>query len=405
MNITVKVSTSGALSCYRGKERLHRVWEEVPISPGPARAAIRAKVDPVLLRATRLLFGPQFKPADYNEVHQRRILVKQIIADSPRLLIAVYAFVGDGKLSATPQRTVVRRFKSLLQREGCQDFKLAPNGGCYLGLDSKGRKRKDTEANRFWNSYSDFNLPALSEAGWRYLQHLSTTTLQVISKVTWQWTSDYLWAFNVMGQYGLPKVGTPALELLKLALPKCADDDSTQHFARAVAARFSRDDTVPAADIAVLRDWFYEEKRTIRKETRWETLVAMAYAEAGRKAEQTYEKMEVYFWTPPIAPFVADDGITVIPFSNGGELLAEGVTMDNCLRTDDSYAKRAVQGVSQVFSVRGVYGKATVEFVRSSRLQPWSLAQVEGPGGAAVEHAVIHRVIGKIQMLLQGAAQ
>jgi hypothetical protein len=405
MQKLIKVGTSGNLACYLGKEQLHRVWEEIPIPPGQSRAAIRAKVDPVLLCATRMLFGPHFKPADFNEVHQRRALVKQIMADSPRLLVPIFAFVVNIRLSPTPHKTVIRRFKMMLQREGAQDFKLSGNGGCYLGLDSKGRKRKENDVNRFWGSYRDFERPGLSEAGWRYLQKLSVTTQRQLAVAPWQWSNRYLHTFSLLGHYGIPTLDRKAIEFLDMALAHCIDEDSKQYFARAAADRFSRvDDPVTELEIDTIRDWLYEEKRTIHPGTRWETISERAFTFSGDKADKTRKEMANYQWQPPIEPFVADDGITVIPLSTGIELLQEGLEMDNCLRNQDSYAKRAIAGVSQVFSIRGVQGRATVEFARKATTDPWYLAQLEGPEAASVDNPVIHRVVEKIQANLEGNA-
>jgi hypothetical protein len=114
--------------------------------------------------------------------------------------------------------------------------------------------------------------------------------------------------------------------------------------------------------------------------------------------------MAAYKWTPPISSFVAFDGITVVPLSNGIELLDEGIEMDNCLRNRDSYAKRAVKGLSQVFSLRSVHGRASVEFARNTPDEPWYLAQMEGPVAARVTHPAMHRAVEQIQKTLQGAA-
>jgi hypothetical protein len=95
--------------------------------------------------------------------------------------------------------------------------------------------------------------------------------------------------------------------------------------------------------------------------------------------------------------------MTVIPLCTGTELLAEGLEMDNCLRSNDSYAKRAVQGESQVFTIRGVHGRASVEFVKPNSGGPWHLRQIEGPKGAEVTHPVMLRIADKIQNFLKGA--
>jgi hypothetical protein len=405
MNYVIKVTTSGRLACYRGKERLHRVWEEIPFPAGPARAAVRAELDPVLLRATRLLYGSPFKPADYNEVFERRAMVKQIMADSPQTLIPVYSFLMACYLKATPHLSLVRRFKDMLQRKGVQDFKLAPGGGCYPGLDSKGRKRKENDVNRFWSSYRDFENPPFTEAGWRYLLRLPVPVLRELSQRPWQWSSRYLTTFSLLGELGLPRLDMRALNVLETSLPKCADDLSRQYFARAVAARFTReDDAVTGVEIDVIRDWFYEERRVIHPGTRWETISARAFEEADEKMDKTRKEMGAYQWTPPIPAFVAFDGITVVPLSSGVELLEEGLEMDNCLRNRDSYAKRAVKGLSQVFSLRSVHGRASVEFARDTLDEPWRFEQMEGPVAATVTHPALHRAVEQIQQTLQGGA-
>ena len=404
MEVTVKVSKAGKLVCYQGKEKLHRAWEEIPMAPGASRAGLRPQLDSTLLHATLLIFGNKFKPADYNEVHQRRALVKQIMADSPKALIPIFAFVVDGMLSATPANTIVRRFKNMLQRIGAQDFKLTPNGGCYCGLDSKGRKRKDNDENHFWQSYRDFEKPGLSEAGWRYLQKLTPETKRNLSALVYRWSDSHLSAFNLLGQYGLPSLKTKALEVIDWGSSHCSDEDSKQYWARAVASRFTRpEDPVTAFEIDCIRDWFYEEKRKINAGTRWETISVQAFTAASVKIDKTQKEMAGYQWRPPIEPFVADEGIVVVPLSTGTELLQEGMEMDNCLRNRDSYAKRAVAGKSQVFSVRGAHGRASVEFARHSSAAPWYFAQAEGPDAAEVTNPTMLRVIEKIKVNLQGA--
>lgn len=405
MDITIKVTAAGAIACYRGKTRLHRIWEESPIASGPQRKALQSDLDPVLLRATRLLFGPVFKPADYNEVHQHRALVNQVMADNPKVLVPLYGFVQKCHLTATPLHSVVRRFKGLLQRERVQAFKLAPGGGFYPNLDAKGKKRRSTEVNRFWSSANDMALPVFTDAGWRYLQKFSASSQRELSKLPWQWRSRYLHILSLMGKLGLPAVNTAAIEIVEMGYVSCEDDRSREVFARAVAERFTRGEEPPVdAEVAVLRDWFYEGSRIVNSGTRFETIIARAFEEAGLSPDKLPKQVKDYVWTPPIEPFVAAEGMTVLPLSNGLQLLEEGIEMDNCLRNRDSYAKRAVQGVSQVFSVRGVQGRASVEFVRSSRDDAWHFGQMEGPAAAEVVNPVIHRVVAQIQNTLQGVS-
>lgn len=404
MAITVKMTGTGKLACFEGKTKMNALREEVIIPAGPTRAAILKMLDPVLRKATRIVFGTGFKPADYNELHNNQKFVRQVMADSPRALIPIFCFVVKGTLKASPELSVVSRFKKILMRESAQDFKLGPNGGCYYKLDSKGKNRKETDANKFWSSYRDFEKGPLTEAGWRYLQRLSKPAQRALVERHWEWSSKYVNLLSVLGQLNLPEVPMQAFRVLEFGLAKCADDISQQAYVRLVATRFSKpDDVVTNVEIDMVRDWFYEEKRVIQPGTRWETLVERAFTLAGAKMDLQKEKLVKFQWTPPIAPFVADEGIAVIPLASGPELLAEGLEMDNCLRHSDSYARRAVEGISQVFSVRGTPGRASVEFARQDKGATWSLAQVEGPGAKEITHPAMLRVVEKIVQSMRGA--
>ncbi|MDO8416559.1 MAG: hypothetical protein Q7S87_10160 [Agitococcus sp.] len=403
MNITFKINRAGRLVYYRGKEAQNAMWEELIVPAGPSRAAMLATLDPVLLRATRLLFGDGFRPANYNEVWDKKAVVRQVMKDSPASLIPLYAFVREHLLSELPLHSVVQRFKQMLQREGVQDFKRSPHGGCYLGLDSKGRCRKDNDGNRFWSSYTYFDHDALSEAGWRYLLRLSPSTLREMSRFIWQWTDSFLEVVNLLGKNKFPAISPLEMLELRTSHRHCVNETSRQYFAQAMAERFRREnDPVTSVELDMIRDWFYEEKREITSGTKWETLVERAFTCAGKKVELKKQEMLGFQWTPPLLPFVADDGMMVLPFGTGTELLAEGQEMGNCLCENSSYAKRAVQGLSQVFSVRGTHGRASVEFVKNTPADTWRMAQLEGMSGAAVTHPVILSIVEKLEHSLRG---
>lgn len=325
------------------------------------------------------------------------------MADSPQALVIVYNFFVANDLKETPYRSAVSRMKGILQKKGLQDFKKNGWAGYYGKLDSKDRERKSTEVNTFWGSPSDCErYPALSEAGWRYFLRLSLPAQRALTVKPWRWKYHQA-ALNLLGKYDLPAISEKAFDVLEFALPKCVDEDSQHYFARAMATRFARvDDPVTAVEIDCLRDWFYEEARAVNAGTRWETLVAKAFQDAGTKQERAREEMAQYVWSPPIEPFVADDGMTVLPLSNGVQLLEEGQEMGNCLRTHLSYAQRALKGESQVFSIRGVHGRASVEFKRLGNYGPWRKVQVEGPNGEEVVNPVIQSVIEKLEVRMQG---
>jgi hypothetical protein len=402
MDIKFKIKTSGKIVCYRGKEVLHSLWEEVAVPEGTTRSFLLSKLEPALVRATRLIYGSSFKPADYNEILAKKSLIRQIMADSPSALIPIWSFIGHKMMKETPKQTIVKRFKELLQRKGAQDFKLIGNGACCNGIDSKGKTRKNNDVNDFWGSYRDFENDPLSEAGWRYLQRLSVKTMREISLKPWRWTGTEISLFNLLGKHGLPAINKNTFDILELST-HLKSEDSKQYFARALITKLSsQNPDISVIEIDVLRDWLYEKTQVVEAGTKWQTIITRAFTLAGEKIELKKIEVAGYQWSPPLEPFVADEGITVIPLVNGTELLAEGIEMANCLRNNESYAQRAVKGVSQVFSLRGVFGRASVEFARISKNYPWEVRQVEGIGGQEITHPAVLRIVEKLGHSLRG---
>lgn len=358
--INYKVAANGHISVHCGKKKLSAPWGEVKVAPA-ARQALREQLDPVMVRAAWAIFGHRCLPADLNELLRFKSVVRQVMADSPKLAAPIYFTLQRGDLKQSPTHSVVKRFKDLMMRVGYQPVKCV-GGVTYAGLASDGTKRRKTDVNRYW--WSAEKAAALSEAGWRYLLRLTYPVLRSLVEPYYAFP-EYFAALNLLGALDAPPVAKEALEALALVTVDDRVEAKEAHaFALAVRDVYAEGSRITPEEVDAVRDWVRSDAFTLNHGTAWHTIVERAIAYAMVQAEKKRAEMAAYRWQPPIAPFVANDGLVVTPLSSGVELLEEGIAQQNCLRQMGSYARRAVEGASQVFSIKGIAGRATVEFTR-----------------------------------------
>jgi hypothetical protein len=121
---------------------------------------------------------------------------------------------------------------------------------------------------------------------------------------------------------------------------------------------------------------------------------------AATKAELERADMENLHWVAAIEPFVTNDGLIVTPLTTGPQLLDEGREMNNCLPYHRHFAEDCVKGLSQIFSIQGVLGRATVQFGRRQG-QAWKLAQAEEKDNSPVSSPVLKRAIEQLQQRME----
>lgn len=390
-----KVAANGKISLWSGKTRLASPWlEEFPTLA--ERRALRAQLDPILVKAAWLVFGRRCLPADLNTLLEQKKVVHQVMADSPRLLGPIYHAVCDGDLKPTPTHSLVKRFKALLRREGFvprqRDWR-----GCYIDAG----RHKVTDVSKFWQGKE--REEALTEGGWRYLCNLPVSQLRAY--FTDFYDVEVLKALNLLSVLDVRGLPSPALGLA-LALSRYRDLDGEAQKALLLALRETvvLDPRTLDRQADLVTDWVRGEKPAIQPGTAWSTLVERAVSFALMQAELDRQELQDLSWPTVVDPFVTSDGLVVRALCNGAELLDEGHAMSNCLRSMKHYAHDAVRGKSQVFSISGVAGRATVEFCRASEAGAWTLRQAEEAGNRPVTVPALKRAVTQLTQKMQEAA-
>jgi hypothetical protein len=400
--IRYKVLRNGQIAGYLGKRQLSNLLLNEPV-PFAQRKALRLQLDRDLFRATLANFGTDWVPADYNEMCASKKLIKQLAADKlVRLTPLVLPFIQQGYLKASPNGTALKRLKSVLMRENYNPIRKSA-GGWFV----HDPKRPKTDVNRFWESYGD--KPTLSEASWRFLCRQSCSLLRVLTVRPWQLRDgmDLFNTFVAVGLQSLTAVEYEAVDNLSRRLWRDRESFYQVLLAWKNAPYRGTTDAYEAASFYrqtdVIADWLYDAKPAVSPGATWQSLLTRALDWAASQAELKNADVESLEWLAVIEPFVANDGLVVSPITNGVDLLKEGVEMENCLAYQRSYAEDCVKGLSQVFRIQGVAGRATIEFERRQG-RPWKLSQAQEKGTKAVSSPKLQRAIEQLKNRMEVSA-
>lgn len=409
MSITYKVSRTGKVQAYRGNERLHDIWLSEPISLA-TRKELRAQLDPLMVRAAWLVYGTRCNPAHVNSMTQYKKLVTQVLKDASRVLPLVFHMVLQGYLKETTRTTLVKRYKDVLMGVGYQPPSFATHRG-----PGPSKARKDSDVNAFWE-YGEF-VP-LTSAGWRALCATSAKLLRHLGHQP-HLLRTFASEFNQLPTYGIRVSDVADLRFLKVlreisARPLARGpwgtpndrhslSESSAHLVR-LAYRQAMDlpFVLRYQQMDIVMDWLRDVRPEVEKGTTWDTLVKTATVYRLEKSTLERADVEELKWTPPIEPFVSNDGSVVIPLSNGWELVEEGQQMANCLRDTRRYAVDAVRGVSQVFRIQGPE-RATVEMVRRRVGAPWRFSQAELGGNVPATSKRLLNLVNTIGMKMEAS--
>lgn len=391
--LNYKVAASGKVTALTGKTKLSALWleEDVPLH---LRAQLRKQLDPLMVRAAWIVFGRKCLPADINTLLEYKHVVRQVMADNPKLLAPIYSFVQSQSLKATPYHSLVKRFKDVLRKEGFEPRQR--NGGYWQ------KPRKETDVNSYWEWSSDGE--GLTEGGWRYLLSLPFAVIREHFMEAYS-MKDRLPALNKLNQLGLTNLSKGALKFaFDITRYRTLDDESCKAVLLSLRDASALNDGTLYRQADIVQDWLRSEKPEVHPGTTWSTLVGRAVTFALIQAELDRTELQDLRWEAPVKPFVTTDGLVVRPLENGAELLDEGHAMSNCLSNMKSYAHDAVKGKSLVFSISGVAGRATVEFYRRSENGQWSLRQAEEAGNQPVKVPALTRAVKQVEMMMKEVA-
>ena len=401
-DIKYKVLRNGRIAAFLGERQLSKLMLNEPV-PFVQRGALRTRLDRDLFRATLAVFGTGWVPADYNEMLDSKKLVKQLAADKVvKLVPLVLPFIQQGYLKASPGTTALKRLKKVMMRVDYTPVPRGPNGA-YRGDP----KRPKTDVNRFWE-YSD-ETPALTEAGWRFLCRQSTVLLRELTVRPWQ-VKDVLQLFNMFPAAGIASVTVAEYALVdKLSRSLWRERDSFHQVLLAWKDAPYRGNTgfyESAAfyqQVDVVADWLRGAKPVVTAGATWLALLTRALDWAATVAELESADVEQLKWPGALEPFVANDGLVVTPIVSGVELLEEGRQMKNCLAYQRRYAEECVKGLSQIFRIQGVSGRATVQFERRQG-QPWKLTTAEEKDNTPVTAPPLRRAIDELKNRMEVSA-
>ncbi|MCC5612038.1 hypothetical protein LC612_36225 [Nostoc sp. CHAB 5834] len=409
MSTTYRVSRAGKVHAYRGKERLHDIWLSEPITLA-ARKTLRAQLDPLLVKAAWLVYGTRCNPAHVNSMLQYKALVTQVMADSYRLLPLVFHMVLQGNLKETSRKTLLKRLKGVLMGVGYQPPAFATHRG-----PGPSKARKDSEVNGFWE-YGNFD--PFTEAGWRSLCAAPVKLLRSLSTQS-HLLRTFAPDFNQMHMYGgrvrdvadirflqrLREISSPPPARGRWGTPNerhSLSVDSAHQVRLAYRQAMDFSYVLRYQQMDIVKDWLQDVRPEVEKGTTWDTLVKTATVYRLEKSTLERADVESLKWTPPIEPFVSNDGLVVIPLTNGWELVEEGLQMSNCLRDTRRYAVDAVRGVSQVFRIQGPE-RATVEMVRRRVGAPWRFNQAELGENVPARSARMLKLVNAIGMKMEAS--
>jgi hypothetical protein len=391
-----KVAKSGKITAFRGKAELSALWlEEDP--PLTHRKVLRGAIEPVWVRAAWACYGRRCLPADLNTLLEHKKVVLQVMADSPRLLAPILGCVSDGSLKATPHHSLVQRFKALLRKDG-----YTPRTNFLVSTKDPLNRKKDSDVTRFWEWHK--NAEPLTEGGWRFLLTLPYGTIREFFSKGYV-VPKHLGTLNRLSQLDLRNLSKGALSV---ALNGCnsvqASPDTIKALLLSLREVTSMDKATLHRQADLVSDWLRGERPEINPGTSWQTMVSNAVSFALVQAEMSRKDLKELTWSSPVEAFVATDGLVVRPLVNGSELVDEGQAMRNCLRSLRFYAHEAVKGKSQVFSISGLAGRATVEFTRTNTEDAWALKQAEEANNQPIKGQALARAVKQLETKMREAA-
>lgn len=357
-HIQYKVSASGKIQAYNGKQRLSDLSLEVVPSLAQ-RKILRSKLPRATVQMAWAIFGTRCHPADLMDVHPDKKWFGQVFADSPKAMLIVRQLVKSQALTATAANAtnLVLRAKNILTNRG----------------SATGASKKKFEVTKYWERRSSLEVP-LTDAGWRWLVNLPFASLRVIGDH--YPLKGLLGYFNLLAELKVPHV-TP--ELLEFSSYGTKGDQ----LRKVLAAYYKSENPVFKLDAETkdfLRDALYADDFATSTNPTWARIIMDAYEYAAQAAELKRPELEGLRWTAAMPHLRIDLPRSETSFEakalvNGVELLEEGYEMKNCLRNMVSYAKRGAQGTSLVYTLSGPQ-RATVELVRNHKSDSWRMAQV-----------------------------
>lgn len=323
---------------------------------GAERRELLKMVDRRLVYAAWLIFNSRVKPNDLNELLEHKDWIFQVLQDSPQLLPLIYNAVFMEYLHAYPEKSLVARFKDLMQSKSPKE-------------DTFDLFERETEAR------------PLTDAGWKLL-------LKQPIKFQRQWAGKYwglaelAYVLNVFSEFQITE-----LDPIRVALvTRLRFRHIPLHTLKTVFAAL-RDATTDTADLDkqadLVAEWVTSTHPELPPRIKWTSLVALAVAYAHAKDQAEALALENLSWTSPVKEPFDVGSWKVTPLTTGQALAQEGIQMKNCLDTKfvRNYVQAGLLGQSLVFSVRSSAVWVTVEFARKATQDKWTLTQCEGPNG------------------------
>lgn len=384
-----KVSARGKITAYRGSKKLSAIWlEQMPTIT--ARKALRKQLDPVLVRAAWVLFGRKCLPGDINTVVAEEKLVRQVMADDPRMLSVIYHYVQAEDLSPMPYHSIVRRCKALLLKEGFEKRSMP------FHRYNSDKKVKVSDVNSYWASQ---NHEGLTEAGWRYLHKMPYAQLR--EQMTRGWRLVYqLGAISMLADAEVPKASNKVIDFLSGFSSAEMSQDSLRNLYIATRDMAETEQGLVYSQVDAVQDWLRDSKPIIEKGSSWNSLVEKAVVYKLTTEMMEKAALEQLKWPAVIEPFVSNDGLVVRPLLNGVELFDEGNTMNNCLKNMKHYAVEGMKQKSAIFSISGVAGRATVEFIRRVGTG-WRLKQAEESDNKPIANVALLRAVDQLEQRMR----